>query len=53
MLMVGNNNLGKDREVLVASLIFLHKLNYGEIIANEIKIWATKPNAYPFPRIVI
>lgn len=34
----GDNILRDERSVLVASFMAIHKLNFGEIIAEEIKI---------------
>lgn len=49
----GDNMFGDDRVVLLASLISRFKLNLREIIENEIRIHATKPNtSYPFPCLI-
>lgn len=39
--------------MLVASLLSGFSLNFGEIIANEIKIWAIRTDtSYPFPYLI-
>lgn len=43
-----DNILGDDRAILVTSL------NFGEIIAEEIKIWVSRSDTtYPFPCLIM
>lgn len=49
----GDNILGDDSAVLVASLMPWFLLNFGKIIIDEIKIQATRTDTtYPFPCLI-
>lgn len=50
----GDNIICINREVLVASLMYIFPLNFGEIIADEMKFWPTRPDvSYPFPCLIL
>ncbi|PHT30798.1 hypothetical protein CQW23_29609 [Capsicum baccatum] len=49
----GDNILEDKRAILFASFVANLKLNFGEIITEEIKIWVSKSDtAYPFPCLI-
>ena len=49
----GNNILRDDRAILVTSFMANHKLNFGEILSEEIKILVSRSDtAYPFPCLI-
>ncbi|KAF3648307.1 hypothetical protein FXO38_03288 [Capsicum annuum] len=50
----GDNILGDDRAILVTILVAKLNLNFGEIIAEEMKIWVSRPKTtYPFPCLIM
>ena len=50
---VEDNILGGNRAILVASMVQKLSLNFGEIIADEMKIRMSRTDtAYPFPCLI-
>lgn len=50
----GDNILRDDRAILVTSLVANLKLNFGEIITEEIKIWVSSfDTTYPLPYLIM